>query len=137
MRLEDLPLLFGALVALIGLGLLADAWLSDPQRRLRRDRRRRTRAERDRWGEALIGLGLVAFGAALAGRDSWRFNNVAVIAGIILLVTGTILNGAFLREVLLHRGPARRQHDREPRGPEVLQRHPESVDPAEPPARIR
>ncbi|MFL5550136.1 MAG: hypothetical protein ACJ77Q_06595, partial [Gemmatimonadaceae bacterium] len=46
--------------------------------------------------------------AALMGRDTWRYGTVSVLAGIILLVIGAIMNRAYLKEVLLFRGAARR-----------------------------
>ena len=119
MRLEQFPLVLGVLVALLGLVLLGDALVADRGTPPLAERRRRVRAERDRVGEALAGLGLLCLAAALAGRDTWRFGNVAVIAGTVLLVIGAALNHRFLRELFLFRGPARRQEEREPRGREV------------------
>jgi hypothetical protein len=46
--------------------------------------------------------------AALIGRDTWRWGTIAVLAGAALLVVGVILNRAYLKEVLLFRGAARR-----------------------------
>ena len=51
MRVETIPLILGALVGLIGLGLLADAWLPEHVR-FRSERRRRARTERSLGGEA-------------------------------------------------------------------------------------
>jgi hypothetical protein len=118
-RLEQFPLVLGVLVGLLGLVLLGDALVADRGSPPLADRRRRARAERDRVGEAMAGLGLLCLAAALAGRDTWRFGNVAVIAGTVLLVVGAALNHRFLRELFLFRGPARRQDEREPRGREV------------------
>ncbi|HEX5580348.1 MAG TPA: hypothetical protein VFX39_02155 [Gemmatimonadaceae bacterium] len=123
MRLEQLPVLLGALMALVGIALLGDALMADRGGPPLGERRRRARAERDRPGEALVGLGLLCMAAALVGRDTWPYGNVAVIAGTILLVTGAALNHRFLRELLLFRGPARRQPERTPRGTEVVERH--------------
>jgi len=106
-RVETIPLILGILVALIGVGLIADAWL--PEKVLyRSERRRRARAERHLGGEAAIGFGVLCMAAALIGRDTWRFGTVAVIAGALLLVIGAWLNGQFLRERITNRGALRR-----------------------------
>lgn len=98
MRLELLPLILGVVIGLIGFGLVLDAWVADdivvPS-----ERRRRPRRERDRWGEALVGLGIMAMGAAFIGRDTWRYSTVTVIAGAVLLLWGTKRNGGYLRGV--------------------------------------
>ncbi|MGZ8470348.1 MAG: hypothetical protein ACXW61_12180 [Gemmatirosa sp.] len=114
MSLELVPLVLGALVALVGLGLVADGWLPDSAPRLT-ERRRRARAERDGGGEALIGLGLIALAAALAGRDVWRWSTVAVLLGVALLVAGALRSRHYLVERLLHRGTARRGRRRDRR----------------------
>ena len=119
MRLEDIPTVLGGLVALLGLWLLWDALLADRVPPLRRERRRRARADRDRLGEAALGLGTLCLAAALVGRDTWRYGTVAVLAGTILLVAGAALNYRFLRELLLFAGPSRRQEERAPRGAEA------------------
>jgi hypothetical protein len=118
-RLEDLPLVLGVVVGLLGLWLLWDAFAADDARPFRRERRRRSRADRDRLGEGLLAAGLLCMAAALAGRDSWRYANLAVIAGTVLIVTGAALNLRYLRELVAFRGPARRQPDRAPRGAEA------------------
>lgn len=125
MRLEQLPLVLGALLALVGLVLLVDALSEDGVRWQSADRRRRPRAERDRRGEAVVGLGVLCVAAALAGRDSWRYGTVAVIVGTILLLIGAALNRRYLRELLLFAGPARRQPERAPREPDARSRHAE------------
>lgn len=112
MRIEQVPLILGALVALAALGFLVDAWLPE-QRSWRRERRRRQRAERDRSGEALIALGLGAIAAALIGRDLWRYDTVAVLVGTLLIALGAALNWRYLRELFLFRGPARRGEKRQ------------------------
>jgi hypothetical protein len=62
-RVETIPLILGSLVALIGLGVIADAWL--PEHVLyRSERRRRARAERHLGGETAIGLGVLCMAAA-------------------------------------------------------------------------
>jgi hypothetical protein len=98
MRLETLPLILGVLIGLIGIGLILDAWAPDNMI-VPTERRRRPRRERDRWGEALVGLGVVAMAAAFIGRDTWRYSIVTVIAGAVLLLWGTKRNGGYLRDV--------------------------------------
>ena len=107
MRLELLPLILGALVALAGVGLLADAYMADSAPRVD-ERRRRARTERDRNGEAWIGVGLVAIAASLLGRDAWAWGNVAVLVGVACLAYGTFRNRRYLHELLFFRGAARR-----------------------------
>jgi hypothetical protein len=102
-----LPLILGVLVALGGVSLLADARLPDSAPRVA-ERRRRQRTERSRAGEAWIGIGLLAVGAALIGRDGWRWGNVAVLVGVVCLAAGVVLNRRYLYEMLFFRGPARR-----------------------------
>ena len=106
-RLELLPLILGALVALAGIGLALDAYLPDSAPRVD-ERRRRQRTERDRTGEAWIGVGLVAVSAALLGRDVWAWGNVAVLAGVACLGYGVWRNRTYLHELLTFRGAARR-----------------------------
>lgn len=98
MRLETFPLILGALVGLVGLLLIVDAMTSDS--RVREERRRKPRRERDRWGEALVGLGALAMAAAFVGRDTWRYSTVAVIAGSFLLLWGAKRNSAYIRGVV-------------------------------------
>jgi len=115
MRLEQIPLLIGVVVAILGLGLVLDGQLPD-RYHPSRERRRRERTERHPGGETLVGLGVLAVAAALIGRDSWRFGTAAVIAGAVLLGVGAWLNREYLREHLLFRGAARRGEKRaEPR----------------------
>jgi hypothetical protein len=111
MRLEQIPLFIGVIVAILGLGLVLDAQLPEGFSQSR-ERRRRERAERDRPGETLVGLGVIAVAAALIGRDQWRFGTVSVLAGVILLALGAWLNRDYLRELLLFRGAARRGEKR-------------------------
>ena len=99
MRLEALPIILGAVLCLMGLGLLFDAW-ADDRRTTSTDRRRRPREGRDRKGEALLGLGVLAMAAAFIGRDTWRYSIVTVIVGTVLMLWGIKRNGAYLRGVL-------------------------------------
>jgi hypothetical protein len=98
MRLETFPLVLGALIGLIGLALVLDAWVPDnvivPE-----ERRHRPRRDRDRFGEALVGLGVLAMAGAFIGRDTWRYSIVTVIAGTVLLLWGIKRNGGYLKEV--------------------------------------
>ena len=105
MRLETIPLLIGAIIGLIGIGLILDAWLKDDV--VKTERRRRPRGERDRIGEALVGFGVLAMAAAFMGRDSWRYSTVAVIVGAVLLVWGGKRSAAYLRGALSRRERAR------------------------------
>ena len=107
MRIETIPLILGILVALIGLGLLADAWIPEDAAPFR-ERRRRARTERNLAGEAMIGLGVLCLAAVLISRDTWDYVNVAIIAGGVLLLLGTWLNRRFLRDRIVNRGALRR-----------------------------
>ena len=107
MRLEQLPIILGVLVALIGLTIALDAWQAGGVAPLR-ERRRRTRAVPQKAGQTLVALGTLCMAAALIGRDTWRWGTICVLAGSGLLIIGAIMNRAYLREVLLFRGAARR-----------------------------
>ena len=107
MRIETLPLLIGVLVALAGLTILLDAWQTGGVAPLR-ERRRRARAVPDKAGQTLIALGTMCMAAALFGRDTWRWSTISVLTGSVLLVIGAVMNRAYLKEVLLFRGAARR-----------------------------
>ena len=107
MRLEQLPILLGVLVALIGLTILLDAWQAGGVAPLR-ERRRRTRTVPDKAGQTLVAIGTFCMGAALIGRDTWRWSTISVLAGSALLIIGAIMNRQYLKEVLLFRGVARR-----------------------------
>src|SRR3954469_9264685 len=106
--LEFIPVIGGALVCLVGLGLIFDAWTPD-EIIVMRERRRSPRIERSRGGEAMIGLGVLCMGAAFIGRDTWGYSVVAVIAGAVLLLCGTIASRKYLGEVLGNRGKLRRR----------------------------
>jgi hypothetical protein len=107
MRLEQLPILIGVLIALLGLTILLDAWQAGGVAPLR-ERRRRARAVPNKPGQSLVALGTLCMAAALIGRDTWRWGTIAVLAGIMLLLIGAVLNRTYLKEVLLFRGAARR-----------------------------
>ena len=107
MRIEVVPLIVGVLLALVGLGLIADAWIPEDAAPFR-ERRRRPRTERNLAGEAMIGLGVLCMAAAMLGRDTWDYVTVAVIAGSVLLLLGTWKNRRYLREKVVHRGALRR-----------------------------
>jgi hypothetical protein len=107
MKLEQLPILIGVLVALGGLTILLDAWQAGGVAPLR-ERRRRARAVPHKAGQSLVALGTLCMAAALIGRDTWRWGTISVLTGVLLLVLGAFMNRAYLREVLLFRGAARR-----------------------------
>jgi hypothetical protein len=108
MRIEVFPLLIGVAVALIGLALIFDAWTPDDIV-IKRERRRRPRIERNRGGEAAIGLGMLGMAAAFLGRDTWKYSVVAVIVGTVLLFYGALRNRRYLAQVISHRGELRRR----------------------------
>jgi hypothetical protein len=107
MRIEFVPLVLAAIFGLIAVGLIADAWLPE-EYYVTRERRRRRRTERHRGGEVLVGAGILALAAALAGRASWRYGTVAIMVGALLLLVGAALNHRYLRELFSFRGAARR-----------------------------
>lgn len=108
MRIEIVPLIAGVIAGLVGLGLLVDAWTPDDII-VKRERRRRPRIERDRGGEAAIGLGIMGMAAAFLGRDTWSYSVIAVIAGAVLLALGAIRNRRYLGAVISNRGSLRRR----------------------------
>jgi hypothetical protein len=110
MRIEWIPLVAAVLVGLVGLCLVFDAWTPD-EIIVKNERRRRPRVERSRGGEALIGLGVLCMAAAFAGRDTWRYSVVAVIAGTALLVLGVLGNRRYLVAAVSNRGALRRRAD--------------------------
>lgn len=95
-----LPLVLGGLLGLVGLLLIFDAWAPDDTVTTP-ERRRRPRRERDRFGEALVGLGVIAMAAAFVGRDTWRYTTVTVIAGALLLLWGIKRSSPYIREVFI------------------------------------
>jgi hypothetical protein len=107
LKVEVIPLILGALVALVGLGILADAWLPETLP-FRSERRRRPRTERHLGGEAAIGVGVLCMAGALIGRDTWRYSTIAMIVGAIMILTGGVLNKSFFRDRIVNRGELRR-----------------------------
>ena len=107
MRLEQLPIVLGIIVALIGLTMALDAWQAGGIAPFR-ERRRRTRAVPHKLGQTLVAVGTICLGIALIGRDTWKYTTVTVLIGVVLLVVGAIMNRVYLKEVLLFRGAARR-----------------------------
>jgi hypothetical protein len=107
-RIETIPLILGIIIGLLGIGIIFDAWTPDAMS-VTTERRRRPRIERHRNGEALIGLGVLALAAAFIGRDSWRYSVLVVIIGAVFLLVGAILNGRYVRELFVNRGPLRRR----------------------------
>lgn len=138
MRVETYPLIIGIIVALLGIGIIFDAWTPDVAS-VTQERRRRPRIERHRNGEALIGFGVLALAAAFIGRDNWNYSVLVVIIGAVFLVIGAILNRSYVRELFVNRGPLRRRElESEPLGsgrvsPETVQEPaPVAGQPAEP-----
>jgi energy-converting hydrogenase Eha subunit A len=107
LRVETIPLILGIIVALIGLAILADAWLPETTPH-DRERRRSERTERSIGGEAAIGIGVICMAAAILGRDTWDYSIVAVIAGTVLFVIGAFMNRSFLKDRITNRGAPRR-----------------------------
>jgi uncharacterized membrane protein len=107
MTMEQVPILLGVLMALVGLTILLDAWQAGGVAPLR-ERRRRVRAVPHKAGQSFVALGILCMAASLIGRDTWRWGTISVLAGIVLLVLGVIMNRAYLKEALLFRGAARR-----------------------------
>ena len=107
MKLEQFPIVFGILVLLIAIAIAYDS-MSPEERRPFRERRRRQRAELNRTGEMFVALGTASVAAALVGRDSWRWGNIAIFTAVALLIVGAAFNHNFLREMLLFRGASRR-----------------------------
>ena len=112
MKLEQIPVILGILVALLGVVLIYDA-MKPQSLAFGRERRRRVRAPVNASGELLVAGGCFCEAAALIGRDTWRWGTVAVIAGGVMLLAGALLNRAHLKEMLLFRGAARRADDSE------------------------
>jgi uncharacterized protein (DUF2062 family) len=108
MSLEIIPLIIGGIVALLGLGLLFDAWTPD-EIIVKRERRRHPRIERSRAGETWIGLGVLAMAAAFIGRDTWKYSVIAVIAGAVFLLIGVLMNWRYLGSRVSNRGALRRR----------------------------
>jgi protein-S-isoprenylcysteine O-methyltransferase Ste14 len=112
MRLEHIPIVLGSIVSLLAAFVLYDAFASENVRPFR-ERRRRQRAEINVPGEVLVGLGIGALAAALFGGETWRWTTIAVMTGTVLIIVGAVLNRAWLREMLLYRGAARRTEEHE------------------------
>ncbi len=109
MRAETIiPIVIAIVVGLVGVAVLFDAALSEGSGGAL-ERRRRPRTERNRVGEGLVGLGLLAVAGAIAGADVWRYTAVAALAGGLLVLIGAALNARYIRDYVLNRGPARRR----------------------------
>jgi hypothetical protein len=106
-RVETIPLIIGVIVGLVGLAVLADAWLPESMS-FGSERRRNERTERSPGGEASIGIAILCFAAAIIGRDTWPYTTVAVIAGAVLFLFGVFANWRFLGDRIVNRGALRR-----------------------------
>ena len=107
MRIETVPVILGVLVAIVGLAILADAWLPETMT-FGSERRRRARTERSISGEACIGLAALCEAAALIGRDTWRSETLSMLLGVGLFLAGTWLNRRYLLDRISNRGALRR-----------------------------
>ena len=118
MRLEQVPMILGVLVLLVAAGIVYDAVTPDSPGP-HRERRRRARAKLNLYGEWIVALGIALLGAALIGGEAWRWTTIAVIAAVVLIVVGGILNRSYLREMLMFRGASRRtaEHEAPPVAP--------------------
>jgi hypothetical protein len=121
MRLEHLPLLLGLLVGALGLALVLDALIPDGTFGSR-ERRKRERPERHRGGELALGAGVLLLAAALLGRDTWRYTNLAMLVAMLLFVAGVALNYRYVRGLMF--GPVagglkRRETDRQQKKPRI------------------
>ena len=132
MRLEHIPVIVGVLLGLLGLALVADAWVEDGSI-VPVERRRRPRAPRHAGGEAAIGFGILMVAASMIGQDAWRYGTLAVLAGAALIVIGGILNRRFIRDAIMNRGAARRSEGGIPRNsrPETPHPNPLRAEPEE------
>jgi hypothetical protein len=108
MRIETFPLIVAVVLAVIGIALIYDARTPD-YTVLPRERRRSPRIDRDRRGEMMVGLGVLALAAAVAGRDVWRYRILATLIGGALLVWGSIRNRHFFGSLITDRGALRRR----------------------------
>lgn len=57
----------------------------------------------------MIGLGVVALGAAIAGRDSWRYGILTTLVGAGCVLVGTFMNRSYLKDLVTMRGVSRRR----------------------------
>jgi hypothetical protein len=120
MRLETLPLLFGLLLAIPGIALIADAFIKDGT--FLPERRRRERPTRHKPGEAALGVGLLFVSAALVGRDTWPYTTLAIVLALLFFAGGIALNHKYIRGLMF--GPAI--------GPSATRRSTDPPPPAEP-----
>ena len=98
MRIETLLLAVGILVGLVGVCLVLDAWIEDHFGGA--ERRRFRRLERDRKGEALVGLGVLAMSAMILGGEGWRWSVIAGVVGAVLMLWGLKRNASYMRAAI-------------------------------------
>jgi hypothetical protein len=94
-RIETMLLTAGILVGVVGFCLVLDAWVDDHFSGA--ERRRFRRLERDRKGEALVGLGVLSIAATIVGGAEWRYSVIAAIAGSVLMLWGVKRNARYIR----------------------------------------
>src|SRR5260221_2205807 len=102
-RVETIPLILGVLVAVLGVAIVADAWLPD-EMAFRSDRRRQERAERSPGAEGCIGLAVLCLAAALVGRGTRPYGPGAMRLGGLLFLMGPYCNRHYLRGRIANRG---------------------------------
>lgn len=99
MRLEYLPIILGLLTGVLGAALVLDALIPDGAL-ASRERRKRERPERHRKGELSLGAGVLLMSAALLGRDTWRYTNLAILLALVLFLVGVGLNYKYVRGLM-------------------------------------
>lgn len=112
MRLEHLPILLGLLTGVLGLALVLDALIPDGTF-ASRERRKRERPERNKRGELALGAGVLLMSAALLGRDTWRYTNLAILLALVLFLIGVGLNYKYVRGLMFGPVVGRRYKRRE------------------------
>lgn len=108
MRPETIPLILGFLFALLGLGLIIDAWFG-PHLFKGKERRRSRRATLSVTSQACLGIGTLSLGFALASRDTGRFTHIAIFVGLAYLIFAIAKSHQYIWQWLTSRGAERRR----------------------------